>query len=347
MLPAALILLVSGVAILAVLSTAGRAIDKVAIESAVHTAQSVVTALERSVGKFAKDYTWWDMAFQKLVVERNPAFADGNIGTYAHETLEMSTAFVLDGRNNTLHAFIEGKAVQAKPLRLFAGGLDAMIERARGAPADEPTAITGRLRLGDRVHVVGVSVFVPERTGNRKPETGPRALLIYSRALDDALLAQLSKDYRLVDLHAAPSDAAMPATHIALKAPDGTVVGALAWSPDLPGERLLREATLGVVAAFLAMAVLLWILLRRAQRLQVRIENDARMLRERNDALVERELALRETKESLERTSRSKSEFLANERPAMRMAVMSTPISRRIEMPARFTVKASAPKLRS
>ena len=312
MLPAALILLVSGVAILAVLSTAGSAIDKVAIESAVHTARSVVSAQERGVGKFAKDYTWWDIAFQKLVMERSPAFADDNIGTYAHETLEMSTAFVLDGRNNTLHAFIEGKAVQADPLRLFVGGLEGMIERARAAPIDEPIAITGRLRLGDRVHVVGVSVFAPERAGNRRPEAGPRSLLIFSRALDDTLLEWLSKDYRLSDLRAAPTDAALPETHIALEAPDGTIVGALAWTPDLPGERLLREATMGVVAAFLAMAALLWILLRRAQRLQIRIENDARMLHERNAALMERETALREAKETLERASRSKSEFLAN-----------------------------------
>ncbi len=312
MLPAALILLVSGVAILAVLSTAGRAIDKVAIESAIHTARSVVAAQERSIGKFAKDYTWWDAAFQKLVIERHSAFADDNIGTYAYETLEMSTAFVLDGRNNTLHAFIEGKAVQADPLRLFVGGLEGMIERARAAPADEPIAITGRLRLGDRVHVVGVSVFVPERIGNRKPETGLRSLLILSRAFDDVLLAQLSTDYRLSDLHAASPGATMPATHVVLESPDGTAVGALAWSPDLPGERLLREATIGVVAAFLAMAVLLWILLRRAQRLQIRIENDARTLQERNAALVESESTLRETKDSLERTGRSKSEFLAN-----------------------------------
>ena len=149
MLPAALILLVSAAAILAVLSAAGRAIDKVAIESAVHTVRSVLAAQERNVGRFAKDYTWWDAAFQNLVLERNPAFADDNISLYAHEALEMSTSFVLDGRNTPLHAFIEGKAVRADPLRLFVGGLDGMIEQARSAPADESAAVTGALRLGD------------------------------------------------------------------------------------------------------------------------------------------------------------------------------------------------------
>ena len=108
MLPAALILLISGIAVFAVLSIAANTLDRVAVDGTIHTVKSIIAAHERSIGKFAKDYTWWDAGFQKLVIERDAVFADNNIGTYAHETLEMSTSFVLDGKNATLHAFIGG-----------------------------------------------------------------------------------------------------------------------------------------------------------------------------------------------------------------------------------------------
>ena len=310
--PSALVVLASAAAVLAVLYFSAREMDRMEIEGTVHAVGANLVDRQRNIGRFVKDYAWWDDAFHNLVTRPNPIFADNNIGIAATRSLDMASAFVADGSDRTLHGFINGKAVGGNPTELFVGGIEKLIARAREAPPGEPVPTVGYLGLGDAIHIVAVAVFVPEVSGQRKPETGPRSFLIYSRAMDRAFLSAIESDYSLPGLQIVQPGMTVSDAHIALIAPDGTPLGALAWPPDRPGHRILTAALPGVLAVFFALAIAQWLLLRRSDRMQRQIAKVADLLAEKNAAQENNEHALQAAKEKVEHASRSKSEFLAN-----------------------------------
>ncbi|MFN0043559.1 MAG: histidine kinase dimerization/phospho-acceptor domain-containing protein [Alphaproteobacteria bacterium] len=310
-LPSALVVLTSAVAVLAVLYFSAREMDRMEIAGEVHAIGANLADRQRNIGRFVKDYAWWDQAFDHLVARRDPKFADNNIGSAAFRSLDMASAFVVDGSDRTLHGYIDGKAVRGNPAELFVGGIEKLIARAREAPPEIPVPAVGYIALGDAIHIVAVAVFVPEKLSRRKPESGPRSVLIYSRVMDSAFLSAIETDYGLSGLKIALPGSPVPDAHIALISPDGTPIGTLAWPPDRPGHRILTAVLPGVLAIFFALAITQWFLLRRSDRMQRQIAKVADILAEKNAALESNERALQMANERIEHASRSKSEFIA------------------------------------
>lgn len=122
---------------------------------------------------------------------------------------------------------------------------------ARGGPGTAAWAINH-----DGVEAISLIVMdVPVRSGSLAAQLlGPLKIVGYRR-LSDAALADLSERYRVANIRIVREMPADPLSRRALPAADGTIQAWLTWSPDRPGDAMLRQfvwALLGVGLLFAA-----------------------------------------------------------------------------------------------
>ncbi|MBT5415723.1 MAG: PAS domain S-box protein [Rhodospirillaceae bacterium] len=296
-LPVALILAVSAVLFCGLIWYAARNLDDVALESSAQVMQSKLTELQRRIAVDAKDRAWWDEAQRKLFEQRDTIWAEDNFGGYAHDSLGWSSVFVLGPDGAPGYSWIEGKSFgrARNPHEFYGDGLASLIEAASRSSMEEPDPVAGLLADRDGVvHIVGVSPFTWEVPTVAQLASAPRPMLVISFALDDAALAGIAEELNVRGLRIAHDDGqAREAVALNLIAPDGSSSGILAWNLDLPGERLTTTVLPVVIAAFLVMSWLLWLVFDRANRAARRIENGARLLAAQNSALERSEQRVR------------------------------------------------------
>ena len=301
--PVAVILAVSALVVCGLVWYAARILDDVAIDSSAQVMRAKLAELERRGSIDAKDRSWWDQAQENLFAERNTIWAEDNFGTYAFGSLGWSTTFVTGPDGAPLYSWIEGESFgrSHNALEYFDGGLDRLIEAAQQGPMEEPAPATGL--LVDRngiLHIVSVSPFTWENPTVEQLAPAPRPILVISMALDSVALASIAEDLNVSDLRIVGSgEPATGAVSNRLIAPDGTPVGRLVWSLDLPGERLVVTALPAILIAFLAMSWLLWIVFGRAKRAARQIENGARLLAAQNSVLERSEQRVRAIMDNL------------------------------------------------
>ena len=125
------------------------------------------------------------------------------------------------------------------------------------------------MKDGDEIHFAAVSELKNYFYKDGQEIITPTgALMILTRRLDGDVLAEISENYLLSGLHLDPADA--PVGHDAMLpfvTADGTPIGYLAWKLPSPGQAMLKQILPGVVAAFLVIAGLAYMLLNRGQKL--------------------------------------------------------------------------------
>ena len=270
MIPVGLILLISVVVIGGVAMYAAQGQDRVATQASLHLGKSVIAERQRALGVIIIEYAYWDEAVNNLLKEFDPDWVDGNIGTYMYENFGMSMSFVIDAEDRPVYGMIDGELSTDNPLDRLSGGVARLAERARTTEPDAaPVPITGFLKNGDEIHIAAVSELKNYHYKDGKEITTPTgALMILTQRLDDDVLAEISENYLLSGIHFEPAgDPVDQDARLPLAAADGTSIGYLAWEVSSPGQAMLKQVLPGVVAAFLVIAGLAYILLNRGQKL--------------------------------------------------------------------------------
>lgn len=304
------LLVVSALAVGVIVYLASDAVNDGSTERSVQRTEAAFRMMERSVARTAKDYSWWDQAYQKIALEHDAAFADDNIGWYAAQNLDMASAFVIAPDDRVIFAFVDGAPAGDNPFQMFSGGLEKLVEAARASAPDEPVPASGFLKAGDRIHIVAASAYTPERNSTLKVN-GRRAVLVFSRVLSEPFLADMAEDFRLKNLHIVNPGEPRHQAALPLPGPDGQTIGTLTWVPDLPGASMMRRILPEAGIAFGAVCAVVFLVLRRAQAAQFKIVEGARLLAQQNARLEQSEQALIAAKDEAERANRSKAEFLA------------------------------------
>ena len=141
-------------------------------------------------------------------------------------------------------------------------------------------------RVGDATYLLAVSTVVPEDESVARPERDP---VVVSARNISAVVASLSGDLALKDplflAEARAGQAALPVTDST-----GKRLGVLAWTPDRPGARVLAQAAplfVGLAAALIGAAVVLWVLLDRIAQKMNRQQSDLAEARDRAEAANE------------------------------------------------------------
>ncbi len=244
-LPAILIFLATFVIVIVSLEKMAGDVNHIEGELTGRSATAAVQSVLRHLGETNNDYAEWDDAVRNLYGAANSAWAAENVST---STL-FDTIYLIDENGNGLLAYRNGEPVSTTPSDAFGPSLASMIAEL---PKDGKTydVQTGIVRGAWGLAAVAVGPVVPASKDFGNPPERSRYLVV-GKAFDTAAVERASEDFVIDGLHLVDPAASEP-LKIDLVDPNGTVVGALAWSPAQLGS----QASAQVSPAALAMLLL-------------------------------------------------------------------------------------------
>jgi signal transduction histidine kinase/sensor domain CHASE-containing protein len=282
------LLCLGGLVIVSLIVTAARSQDRLLAERAADLARAVVAERQVELGRTTRDYAWWDDAYVHLTETPDAAWAEANIGPYLRDAFDVNVATVLRPDGRPVFSFMRGAAVPPDLPIEFEGGLERLIAAAQQSPPDEPqAAATGLLAIEGQIHLVAVAPITPEEAAPESPAAPPgaRNLLVLTQALDKDLVAAIGSRFdfdnlRIIDSHGPTDDTTVPLT-----APDGELLGRLAWSPARPGSAMVRRLVPPVALAFGVMVVLAVWIMRHIDRARRDNQRHLRVIAGKNEEL--------------------------------------------------------------
>ncbi len=280
-----IVLLFAGVT-LALVYTASRGQDEVALSRSVELVEAILQEQIRDLGRETLDYAYWDDAVERLSVTPDAAWADRNIGNYAHEFLDVTASLVIPPEGDPTIAFISGRpAPTAGLLPSLTGGLDQLVALARAASPEDPTFETGLIALDGQPYMAGAAAITPETSEVSPEDAAGRSVLVFLRAIDEDFMAGVTRDFGIENLRLANADEAVEPPSRALRGVDGRILGRLHWYTDRPGHDLVRRIVLPIAIAFAGVVVLAIVVLRIITSTGQDLKGSLALLARRNEEL--------------------------------------------------------------
>jgi len=260
MVPFAVLAVLAVIAVGALAWHSARVEDRFAATTSDRLARANLTAEAADLGRLTKDYSWWDVAIERLFVAPDARWTDDNIGWYMNETFDVDAAIVIDVEGGTHTAFVDGKLTGRKAPEIVAHGLDRLVAEARAAPMNEPVPITGFATIDGRPAIIAANAYTPENPTPDELKPRIRPVLVLARALEEGYLARLSERTLLDDMRFDAVAGGLPPGRLAveIEAIDGARLGWITWRAGQPGTDLITAVlpyavigvfTLGVLAA--------------------------------------------------------------------------------------------------
>jgi diguanylate cyclase (GGDEF)-like protein len=214
------------------------------------------------IAELAMDYSYWDVAYQKLIANPDPLWADDNIGIYLHQYVHVDLSLAADANGNVTFAFRNGEPRALALPELMESGLAQILqaEQAAGMPGNGES---GLIEFDDTVYLAGVNSFTTEYEN----DTQDGSFLVLGKALDQAFLERIADQYQIPGLRTVPGDTALSQFSLPVLHADNRRETVLAW--DDPGNTRLFDGTLLWLLAIIAVAMCLlalWVVLAELSR---------------------------------------------------------------------------------
>ena len=273
---------------------------------------AVLRAKELALGRLTRDYAWWDLVIEHVLVSLDSTWAADNIGTHLSENFGTSVTLVLDADNATVYASVDGDEQVTFALDNIEADLSSVLAQARASVTDNgPEPLTLLSRVGEDTHMIAVSAISPEYFDRPTAPEARDSVLILTRRLSSEYFEKLGEDYGFPGMSLAKDEVPGAVVALPLIGVDGVELARITWHPKLPGPRLLLEILPVVAAGFLTMAIYVAVLVYRTRRIAVDVENVANNLARQNEALRKADADLRQAKDVAEKASAAKTRFLA------------------------------------
>jgi diguanylate cyclase (GGDEF)-like protein/PAS domain S-box-containing protein len=284
--PIALLVALSMGVVAAFIWFSARTQDEVALAQSVETVRDAIGRELAKIGLAAKDYTWWDEAVTHLDVALDVDWADNNVGFYIHHVHGYELSLVIDRADQTIYEQVDGERQPGlDAFDVLTPELRVLVAQARATPIEEPQPATGLLPFGDGLVMVGVSAVTPQEPGEASSVDRRRVVVVFAKKLTEALLRGIAEPLALSNLHLVPPGAALPtAASLPLLAPEGDLLGYLAWQPHQPGRAFLRAITPALGVAIVVLAAFTYAVLRHARETTDAIEASEARFRDVADA---------------------------------------------------------------
>lgn len=221
----------------------------------------------------AADRPGQDAQALRSPARQRPAVAPGSL-----------SVLVLGADRRVTAVMVAGEAAPSPRALGSSPSLAVLLGLVQPYPADQP-AVSGLVEIGGEIHLAAAG---------RLPGPGGAAhaaqILLLVRPLRAVLVDKMGRRgdevFKGLRILAAPPP---DWSSLPLRGADGTVLGVLAWDPDMPGDRFLRlllPAMAGGLAVIALPIMLMWRQMRDGAR---QLEQAAALLAERNAALAESE----------------------------------------------------------
>ncbi len=301
------LLVVGGALVVALIIWAARGQDRIAAEKSIELVRVALDIRERNTALTVKDYAWWTEAVRNLVDTPSAAWAYGHIGPTSYDSIGMKLVTVIDADGRQTFTFVKGEAADFDVFGPATIGLQPLIAGARAAPPLEPVPAIGLVKVGDQLFSVALAALTVAKGDPLLPDERPRSLLLFGRPLDAEAIDEIASEFKIDGLALVALDAAGRRTSLPLKTVDGHLVGALAWTPERPGNALIRRMLVPVGVTILGLALLSIIILS-----QIRQVDRARRENQHNLEIIEaKNSELTTARDEAEYANRAKSQFLA------------------------------------
>lgn len=255
-----LVLLIGVISVVGISVYAAKKIDRIAIDSSIHMAQSVLSDQQNSLAQTAVDYAWWDDAVENVIVTPNNEWADANLGSYFYNSIGLSRTMVVGQNDVPTYVHDGGERQNPADYKGQMEVLRSLVSEARKA-TEEPIKAIGFIRLGDDLFLGAASVIIPyEKSFPEMMSREKQHVLILLKNIDKNFLSNISFKYGLPNLRTSSVDLDVGLSAMSLHGPDGEVVETIIWDAALPGEDVLWNIMpgLGAVLVFLIFVGLLF-----------------------------------------------------------------------------------------
>ena len=245
------------------------------------------------VGRQVVPQVVWDDAVVNLDNRLDRSWARDNIGTYLHVSSGIRFSWVLDAEDRPVYGMVEGRDAALADYAGLSGSVQRIVAQVRAAEAlrrdggpqvdaEPQTAIIASMTdvVGSELTILSATLVQPDFgtaiiQGRRAP------IVITGRPMDAAFIDAFSHRYMLKDAHLHPGDARQEPgqAHTGILGPSGDVVSTLDWTPQQPGDQLLRTfmpLTMALLAGLLALALVAYRKARAGAQAVVASEQRAR-----------------------------------------------------------------------
>ncbi|MEQ8666821.1 MAG: ATP-binding protein [Rhodospirillales bacterium] len=290
MAPVIALLVIGAVVATTVLVVASKSLNENVLQSEQLLSRTAMSAQQEALSNLAFDYTWWDDIALNIIEEYDPEWADGNIGSYLHDTYAISHSFVVDEEGRTRSAFILRKSVpDADALEILPDDVGVLVARARKASYAQPIPHAGFTLLDATLHLVTASAITPEQVPDPLPAETARPVLILAKAIGPELLAEMGEAYTLENFRFVRGASPPGSTWIDLKGINGAPIGRLVWQSNKPGTEFVDRYWPALAGTFIGMMLLAVYFLRRADQnwwdvMQLRVRLTDEMHARRHEA---------------------------------------------------------------
>ncbi|MGP8306652.1 sensor domain-containing diguanylate cyclase [Vibrio sp. YIC-376] len=208
----------------------------------------------RTARDLLEEYTFWDEAFQKIIIEHDVHWVEHNSGGYLMREQDYDFSVAVSEGNQEVYLV---KSPDAKNInyRDIEHPLIELMDISQ--QLDTKTKLTnGIFRInGELYHIVG-GPFISEVTKRQHKGT----YLAVGKRIDSDYLSILENDYQLFGLNVS-STAERLENYLTLYSPKGDVVGYVSWKPHYPSKTIVPAITLiTILFAFIITAVTTYIL---------------------------------------------------------------------------------------
>jgi len=204
------------------------------------------------------EYSYWDEAYQKLVLKRDLEWADENIGAYLNDSYSIDLALVISADERIIIAFENGKSAPDIESTALLQALQSLLHASRQTYT-EPNPQKGFIVYRGDAYMFSLDSFTPEYAHSHKTDGSVLAL---GRKLDEHYISQINNTYRLPGLHLSDLGHTRD-SRLLLRSAHNRVVAALGWPKAAPATQSFKV----VFAPLLALVALMiglgaWILRR-------------------------------------------------------------------------------------
>lgn len=220
------------------------------------TLDQVRNEVARNIINYAK----WGEAYKHLHMTVDKAWADEqrNVGPIPYELYGYNGVLVIDAKDQTRYAVIDGKPSMMQASDWLEGDLSALVADTR-LSTQENDGLVRAFKVGGVPALVAAATISPASDPMIEPVPGPMSVMMFVTILDPAKLTHLSDTYGLptISVSSGPREGydQMPLLGSTIE---------LGWVPPKPGMDLLQKTLPLFISGVLVLAVVLAMLVRYA-----------------------------------------------------------------------------------
>ncbi|RZM79474.1 sensor domain-containing diguanylate cyclase [Leptolyngbya iicbica] len=225
-------------------------LDRAAKADRAHRVDIALNLEARYLKTVLLEYSYWDEAYEAIVVEIDETWIEQNSGQYLIDEHGFDFSLAIKAGNQLAHLSLHSEVEGLQFEQLMAGGLEELIATSLQSEVDEGM-VAGYITAGRDIYLVALSPFINEET----EAVRPGSYLSMGRRLDDDYIEELAAAYELPGLHLAHPTERVTNTKT-LTNTTGQAIGRLAWSLQRPS-LLIAPKVIAIVMPFVCVAMLL------------------------------------------------------------------------------------------